>query len=274
MVAVSGGWRGGPQGPWAAWAADLWHAHPPCALWQQPDLHPRRPWSPLAICYRRGRSPCATEQFPGRRGDIPTCRALRAGGNDLGGPGTLPRNSCRGTTCWTSVPMRTTVGIVTHFVQISKECICRESSSIRARLRTRSVQRAGLQPCTATGFRYVGPCEHPGPGRRAARGAILGQGGLGKDPGTGWQGRDTYRSRGRLPGDRSLGTLPLQGRPRRAGRASRIRQMGRADADRHPRPPHCTWDVGRSDRSASARRTRLWGSTPVPRTGDTLLYLF
>lgn len=104
---------------------------------------PRGPWFPLAICYRRGHTPSATEQFPGPTSDIPTCQALRVSGKDLGWPESLSRTSWRATTCWTSVPMRTTVGIVTHFVQISKECICRESSSIRARLRTRSIQRDG-----------------------------------------------------------------------------------------------------------------------------------
>ena len=103
---------------------------------------PRGPWFPLAICYRRGHTCSATEQFPSPIGDIPMCQHSELAVKISVGLN-LSRTSWRGTTCWTSVPMRTTVGIVTHFVQISKECICRESSSIRARLRTRSIQRAG-----------------------------------------------------------------------------------------------------------------------------------
>ena len=131
-----------------------------------------------------------------------------------------------GATCWTSVPMRTTVGTVTHFVQISKECICRESSSIRARLRARNVQSAGLQPGTASEFRHVGPCENPGPSHRVAKGVILVQGGSRIGPGWLWQKTAAYRLLRRLPCDHSQHSPRLLARPRLAGRAWRIRQNG------------------------------------------------
>jgi len=100
---------------------------------------PRSPW---AIPRGGDGPPSAAETFPARR-RLPNLAHTPSYPQSY-------RMACvphsefpGGATCWTSVLMRTTVGIVTHFVQISKECICRESSSIGARVRTWNIKSAG-----------------------------------------------------------------------------------------------------------------------------------